>query len=127
MAMNEHKMLCHILNVELKRKSGYEAILRMHETNELPDAVFAINDPVAHGIYDAAKEVGLAIPGDIAVAGFGDVMTSAILCPSMTTVKPPLDEMARAAVEDIVGMIENNLDAGEQKVFASRLIEREST
>jgi DNA-binding LacI/PurR family transcriptional regulator len=126
-AMNEHKLLCHILNVQLERKSGYEAILRMHKENELPDAIFAVNDPVALGIYDAARELGLAIPGDIAVAGFGDVTTSAIICPAMTTVKPPLDDMARAAVEDIIDMIENDLDAGEQKIFPSRLIEREST
>jgi LacI family transcriptional regulator len=126
-AMNEHNLICHILKVELNRKSGYDTIIRMAKENELPEAVFAINDPVAHGIYDAAKELGLKIPGDIAVAGFGDVYTSAMMNPPLTSVKPPLDKMAEAAVDTIVTMIENDTEPGEQQVFASQMIEREST
>jgi DNA-binding LacI/PurR family transcriptional regulator len=126
-AMSEHTLMCHILQVELKRECGYESIINMAKEKELPDAVFAINDPVAHGIYDAANELGLKIPGDIAVAGFGDVMTSAMMNPPMTSVRPPLDRMAEAAVETIVTMIENDTEPGEQQVFASQLIEREST
>ena len=99
----------------------------MAKDQELPDAVFAINDPVAHGIYDAAAELGLKIPGDIAVAGFGDIYTSAMMNPPLTSVRPPLDLMAKAVVETIVMMIENDIDPREQQVFASKLIEREST
>jgi len=126
-AMSEHNLMCHILEVELTRKCGYETIIRMAKDQELPDAVFAINDPVAHGIYDAAAELGLKIPGDIAVAGFGDIYTSAMMNPPLTSVRPPLDLMAKAVVETIVMMIENDIDPREQQVFASKLIEREST
>ena len=126
-AMSEHSLMCHILRVELKRESGYETIMKMAKENELPDAIFAINDPVAHGVYDAVAELGLKIPGDIAVAGFGDIYTSAMMNPPMTSVKPPLDLMADAAVETIVMMIENDTKPGEQQVFASKIIEREST
>lgn len=126
-AMSEHSLMSHILEVELKREFGYEAIIKMAKDKELPEAVFAINDPVAHGIYDAADELGLKIPGDIAVAGFGDIDTSAMMHPPMTSVRPPLKQMAEAAVETIVMMIENDKNPGEQQVFASRIIEREST
>ncbi|MFC2115376.1 LacI family DNA-binding transcriptional regulator [Bacteroidota bacterium] len=126
-AMNESNLLCHILNVEMQRKNGYEAFMRMVKNNELPDAIFAINDPVAHGIYDAAAELGMKIPGDIAVAGFGDLHTSALLTPSMTTVKPPLDDMAEAAVEMLVKMMDNNCSSCKQEVFKAKIIIRDST
>ena len=67
------------------------------------------------------------IPDDIAVAGFGDIDTSAMMHPPMTSVRPPLKQMAEAAVETIVMMIENDTEPREQQVFASQLIEREST
>lgn len=126
-AMNEHNLLSYILKVELNRESGYEAILRMAKDNELPDAIFAVNDSVAHGIYDAAAELKLKIPQDFAVAGFGNINSSALMSPPMTSVKPPLDQMAEAAVDTIIKMIEDNIEPGEQQVFASELIEREST
>ncbi len=126
-AMNEHKLLSYILKVGLNRESGYEATLRMAKENELPDAIFAINDSVAHGIYEAAGELRLNIPGDFAVAGFGNTTTSALLSPPMTSVRPPLDLMAEAAVDTIVRMIEENADPGDQQIYASELIEREST
>ncbi len=125
-AMNENNLLCYILNVEMQRKDGYEAVMRLNKENELPDAIFAINDSVAHGIYDAAAELGLKIPEDIAVAGFGDVYTSALISPPMTSVKPPLDEMAEAAVEMLVKMIDDKCPC-KQKVFKAKIIIRDST
>jgi DNA-binding LacI/PurR family transcriptional regulator len=49
------------------------------------------------------------------------------MSPPMTTVRPPLDEMAEAAVEMLVEMIEKKCEPCEQKVFESKLIVREST
>ena len=91
------------------------------------DAIFATNDLVAQGMYDAAKQLGLKIPGDLAVAGFGDMTTSSLISPPLSTVKPPLDEMSEAAVKVLVDLIENNNGSRKQQVFKARLIIREST
>ncbi len=40
-----------------------------------PRAVFAVNDVMAVGAMAAAREAGLRVPEDVAVAGFDDIVT----------------------------------------------------
>jgi len=126
-AMHEAGLPSHIFNTDMTIDGGIMALKRLNESGELPDAVLAVNDPVAHGVYEAARDLGLRIPEDIAVAGFGDVNTSALLRPPMTSVRPPLDLMAEAAVETLVRMIENDEEDFEPLIFETNLVERGST
>ena len=126
-AMQEEEAASHVFGVDLKRESGYGALKVLANKGELPEAIIAVNDPVAHGIYDAAKELGIGIPGDLAVAGVGDVDTSALLHPPMTSIKPPLEQMALASVETLIQMIEGDTNEGKRQFFASQIVEREST
>jgi DNA-binding LacI/PurR family transcriptional regulator len=50
-----------------------------------PTAVFCLSDSIAYGVYAACAELGLAIPGDVAVAGFGDHPISRLLTPPLTS------------------------------------------
>jgi len=126
-AMQEEQVPSHVFGVDLEREDGYRALRILSDKGELPEAIIAVNDPVAHGVYDAANVLGISIPGDIAVAGIGDVDASAMLNPPMTSVKPPLEQMAVASVNTLIQMIENNTTEGERQVFTSRIVEREST
>ncbi len=126
-AMHEAGLPSHIFNSDMTIAGGLRALKKLKESGELPDAVIAVNDPVAHGVYEAACDLGLRIPEDIAVAGFGDVNTSALLRPPMTSIQPPLDLMAEAAVETLVRMIENDQEDFEPRIFETTLIERGST
>ena len=125
--MQEEEVPSHVFGVDLKRESGYRALKILANKGELPEAIIAVNDPVAHGVYDAVNELGISIPGDIAVAGVGDLSASAMLNPPMTSSKPPLEQMAVASVNTLIQMIENNKTVGERQVFASQIVEREST
>ena len=51
-----------------------------------PTAVFADDDILAGGVYLAARDLGLRIPGDISVAGFDDLAFARVLEPPLTTV-----------------------------------------
>ena len=126
-AMQEEEVPSHVFGVDLKRESGYRALKILANKGELPEAIIAVNDPVAHGIYDAANELGISIPGDMGVAGVGDVSASAMLTPPMTSIKPPLEQMALASVDTLIQMIEDDANEGEWQVFASQIVEREST
>ena len=126
-AMKEGKKKPRIVNVDMTKESGYQAFSQLANSNDLPDAIFAVNDSVALGVYDAAHEHGFSIPQDIAVAGFGDIDASAMLQPTMTSVRPPLDLMAESAINSIINMIEKDIDDGTIQVFESQIIERNST
>lgn len=71
-----------------------------------PEAIFAFNDSLAHGALRAIRDHGLAVPGDVAVAGIDDIAMSAFSEPPLTTVAPDLDELARQAVGLLVDRID---------------------
>jgi len=64
-----------------------------------PTAIFAANDDMALGALAAAQRLGLAVPHDVAIAGFDDSRAATLVWPELTTVRQPLAGMAMAAVD----------------------------
>ena len=73
---------------------------------ERPTAIFALSDSVALGVYAACRELGLRIPGDVAVVGFDDQPVSRLLDPPLTSVRWHTDRIAEIAVRLAVGASE---------------------
>src|SRR4051794_26731214 len=67
-------------------------------TTSKPSAVFCFADSIAYGVYAAAKELDLSIPGDVSVMGYDDHPMSGLLTPGLTTVDWDIDGIVRAAV-----------------------------
>lgn len=86
---------------------------------EKPDAIFAVNDPIAIGTIMELRKRGLRIPDDIAVVGFTESPIGCIL--DLTSVCQPTLEMGRAAAEILLNKINNNDIAPEIKVFDAHL------
>ncbi|MGW5684060.1 LacI family DNA-binding transcriptional regulator [Nonomuraea sp. NPDC003754] len=61
-------------------------------------AVFCFSDSIAYGVYAAAAERGIAVPGEVSVMGYDDHPMSGLLTPGLTTVDWDLDGIVRAAV-----------------------------
>jgi LacI family transcriptional regulator len=70
-----------------------------HPTAVRPSAVIAMNDRVAMGVYQAAQQVGLSIPGDFSVVSFDDSDVARWLHPALSSLAIPHYEMGRRAVE----------------------------
>ncbi|GAA1413886.1 LacI family DNA-binding transcriptional regulator [Streptomyces thermospinosisporus] len=79
------------------RQSGYEAALELLRRDASLTAVVAANDSVALGVCAAMRDSGLAIPGDVSVAGFDDLPFSVDAVPALTTVRVPLAEAGARA------------------------------
>ncbi|MFI7635739.1 LacI family DNA-binding transcriptional regulator [Nonomuraea sp. NPDC049400] len=67
-------------------------------TARRPSAVFCFADSIAYGVYAAAQELGLSVPGDVSVMGYDDHPMSGLLTPALTTVDWDIDGIVRAAV-----------------------------
>ncbi|UCE54071.1 MAG: LacI family DNA-binding transcriptional regulator [Desulfobacterales bacterium] len=95
----------------------------------LPDAVFAVNDPVAIGAFVTIKEHGLKIPGDIALVGFSNTNVSSLLEPPLTTVEQPSYEIGKIAAQLLMDQIQNNDETfvPKFKILKTHLIVRGST
>jgi len=63
-----------------------------------PTAIFASSDLYALGVYEAARSLGVAIPGDLSVVGYDDLRIARWAGPPLTTVHVPLVAMAEQAV-----------------------------
>jgi LacI family transcriptional regulator len=80
------------------RDGGYEAMSAILAAGEpRPDCVFAVTDVMALGALARVRAEGLAVPADIALAGFDDIGTLRDVYPSLTTVRLPLKRMGEMA------------------------------
>ncbi len=109
-------------------EDGYEGMMRLANLAKRPTAVFARNDYAALGALRAAHDAGLAIPGDVAIAGFDNLPMSAYTTPPLTTVEQPITEQGRLAAEFLIDRIEKRVKDGRRDVTLDCcLIVREST
>ncbi|WP_202795427.1 LacI family DNA-binding transcriptional regulator [Oceanicola granulosus] len=77
---------------------GAEVVQAMLRRDKLPTALLAANDLMAIGALRVLGEAGVAVPGDVSVAGFDDIMPAALAMPQLTTVALHQDDLgARAA------------------------------
>jgi LacI family transcriptional regulator len=104
--------------------AGAEKLLRLKPR---PTAIFASNDEMAAGVYHAARQLGLSIPGDLSVVGFDDTPVSRRLWPPLTTVRWPIHEMGRAAAQHLLRAAGQQIPARDTSVFPAFLVERDST
>ncbi len=88
------------------KTSGYEGGKRFLDMPKKPTAVFATNDYMALGVYQAFLETGLRIPEDIALVGFNDIEFIAMKGIELTTIGQKKFEMGAIAVERLVERIE---------------------
>ncbi|HEY9425372.1 MAG TPA: substrate-binding domain-containing protein, partial [Microterricola sp.] len=86
--------------------SGAEAMRRLLARDPLIDGVFAANDQMAAGAYQALAEAGRRVPDDVAVVGFDDNYFAETATPQLTTVHQPSVEMGAAMAALLVQVIE---------------------
>jgi LacI family transcriptional regulator len=72
----------------------------------MPRAVFAENDLLALGVIQGAREMGLAVPEDLAVIGFDDIPFASFPEVQLSTIGQPKYEMGKTAVEILIAGIE---------------------
>jgi DNA-binding LacI/PurR family transcriptional regulator len=109
-------------------EAGYAATKRLLRRATRPDALFFASDVMAVGGIDAAREIGLSVPDDISIVGYDDVPLAALPCYSLTTIRQPVREMAKAAIE-MLGLAEARgmKSAPTTRLIMGTLITRSST
>lgn len=104
---------------------GYQSTRALMQREDPPTAIFCGNDRIAMGVYNALHELGLHIPGDVAVLGFDNQEVIAkYLRPTLSTIALPHYEMGEWAVQYLIEH-RNALEPIQQKMKCP-YIERES-
>ncbi len=88
--------------------SGYCAARSVFDLPDNIDAVMAASDVIACGLIDGLRELGVDIPGDISVTGFGGLPHAAWKAYDVTTIAQPMTELAGHSIEMLIGRIEED-------------------
>ncbi|MCP4381095.1 MAG: LacI family transcriptional regulator [Hyphomicrobiales bacterium] len=110
-------------------EDGYRATAALWARGGRPDAIFATTDSVALGVQRWCEDNDLAIPGDIAIAGFDDIEYARLSSVPISTVVYPVEQIARTAVERLIELIGVNgpLPPPAERLLDPKLIVRQST
>ena len=91
-----------------------------------PSAVACANDHLACGLLMQAQALGLSVPQDLAVLGFGDFPVGRQLQPALSTVHPPSQQIGRATAQALLAALHSGLAPASQ-ALPWQLIVRGST
>nr|WP_232370094.1 ribose operon transcriptional repressor RbsR [Xenorhabdus lircayensis] len=105
---------------------GLLSMKKLLQLPEIPEAVFAANDAMAVGVYQALYQAGFAIPKDISVIGYDDIAIASYLTPPLTTIHQPKDELGKLAIDMLLYRMDNPDSEPKQLVLIPKLIERDS-
>lgn len=89
------------------------------------DGVFASSDLIAATIINAAKEIGKEVPEDLKIVGYDDISIAETIVPPLTTIRQPIEEMAKKTIEIILDQIDGK-EVSIENILPVTLIERES-
>lgn len=108
-------------------ENGYRAAKQiLTAVGARPSAIFAANDAMALGCIKYCREVGISIPGSLAVVGFDNVESGLHVEPRLTTVNVHREEMGCIAVRRLVEMIRDGSDVVNRTTTPVELVIRES-
>lgn len=107
--------------------SDPEDFFRTHwETIRQARGVFLSDDLLAVEFIRYLRKVGMKIPEDMKVIGFDDIPLASMVTPELTTLRQPVREMGKAAM-DMIRRIRNHAEVPERTVFPVELIVRNTT
>lgn len=110
-----------IFHTPYTRVGGYQAAQRMMQSETRPRALFASNEAQAIGCIRALSEHRIRVPDQLALVCFNGTDQSAYHVPSLTTVRQPVREMAKTAInmlaawkgESMLSEFSHHLELGE--------------
>jgi DNA-binding LacI/PurR family transcriptional regulator len=117
-----------VVEAPFELAGGHWAMRQLLALAERPTAVFASNDILAVGALQAARETGLAIPGELSIIGMDDIYAAALTTPPLTTMAKSKYETGRWAAQFALERVEGHAPpTGRRQALPCRLVVRGTT
>jgi LacI family transcriptional regulator len=75
-----------IIEGGFEREDGYRGFKEIWKASDKPEVIFAANDHIALGAFDAMREIGVSAPDQVGVVAFGHHAFAQILTPKLTII-----------------------------------------
>jgi LacI family transcriptional regulator len=96
------------------------------QKQDIPDAVFAVNDRKAIGAIITLKKRNIAVGKDIGVIGFTNDPMANIISPSLTTIAEPAFDIGKISCELLLKHLKKKYFSPQEIILPGKLIVRES-
>lgn len=110
-----------------RRSTGAAAMARILDSGAPVDGVFAMNDALALGALHELHERGIAVPRDVAVVGFDDIEEGSYSAPTLSSIAPGREQIARVAVDLLIERMAGESRPPRLVVADFQLVPRDST
>lgn len=114
-----------VRNITYSFEDAVKAGIDLLNEPDAPTAIFAHDDLLASGVLAAARQLGLDVPGDVAVIGFNDSEIAGPL--GLTTVRQPFEESGETAVRLLLEQIGDPTTSRHDVKLGVTLVERDTT
>lgn len=95
----------HII-INVNKEPLLDGFKRIYQDIEDKTAVFCISDVVALKLIKFLKANGKAVPKDISIAGYDDILYSSLVDNELTTIRQNVELKAQKAVDSMIRMID---------------------
>ena len=116
-----------VLHAPYTIAGGFGTALSLLDRPNRPSAIFAATDLQAIGVMRAARQLGLRIPDDLALAGGDDIELAEFLEVPLTTFHQPTRQIGAQAAEVLTAKLSGSLQGVQQHTFAPTLVVRKSS
>jgi DNA-binding LacI/PurR family transcriptional regulator len=128
LALRDHGLAIrpdHVAEGEHTREFARELTETMLRSADRPTAIIAASDTKAIGVLEAARKLGIDVPGELSVIGYDDVEAADFV--GLTTIHQPLAETGARAVDRMIGLISGAARVPLREVLPVSLVERRTT
>lgn len=119
-----HSQLQHnAINTE---EAGVQAAQAILASTPNVDAIVCASDVLASGVMQALKQQGKAVPEQVAVVGFDDILLARYTSPPLTTCRQDTKQAGKLLVEKLVELIKGETELDSYSMIKTELVVRES-
>ena len=111
---------------DFDQETAFRESLRLFEGGRRPTAIFCSDDYMAIGVVKRIQDLGLRVPGDVAVVGFDDIEAASYVQPALTTIRQPMVELGRTSVDMLLDLIDGKQKAPVRRLLPTELVRRDS-
>jgi LacI family transcriptional regulator len=77
--------------------------------SDAPTALFAVNDRIALHLFEAAKNLGIPVPGELSIVGFDWLLREIPASKQISTVAQPFEEIGQVAAQRLLDLVHQNV------------------
>ncbi|TDD59128.1 LacI family transcriptional regulator [Kribbella antibiotica] len=114
------------LCVPLTEESGKRVAKEILATGNRPGGLVCANDELALAALTTLRAGGIAVPEDVVVTGWDDVMAARYVSPGLTTVRQPMAELGQLAAQRLHERVTGERTRARNDVLATEIVLRDS-